>query len=137
MHKTRPPPLPDSCSLSRARGRRKSSIMSHASDTKTLLVPLPFSPSLSLFVSVWGGGVFLVRMHIYTIYRYLSHTMYYTLASPSYISWVHSSYAHKFLGSLPVTLSRTTLSSRSSSPSLSNSPSTWVTHTHAYLTRTR
>ena len=81
MHKTQPPPLLDSCSLSLS-----PTIFNFVARIrhKILVGPSPFlSISLSLFVSVWGGGVFLVRMHIYTIYRSLSHTMYDTLASPS------------------------------------------------------
>ena len=82
MHKTRPPPLPDSCSLSLT---LSPTIFNSVARTqhKNLVGPSPsLYISLSLFVCVGGGG-FLVRMHIYTIYRSLSHTMYDTLASPS------------------------------------------------------
>ena len=87
MHKTRPPPLPDSCSLSLSLTLSPTIFNSVARIRhKNLVGPSPFlSISLPLFLVCVcvGGGVFLVRMHIYTIYRSLSHTMYDTLASPS------------------------------------------------------
>ena len=91
MHKTRPPPLPDSCSLSFSLSPTIFNSVARIRH-KNLVGPSPFlslslslSPSLSVCVCVCvcGGGVFLVRIHIYTIYRSLSHTMYDTLASPS------------------------------------------------------
>ena len=87
MHKTRPPPLPDSCSLSLsltifnsvARIRHKNLV----GPSIFLSISLSLSIYVSLSLCVCGGGVFLVRIHIYIIYRSLSHTMYDTLASPS------------------------------------------------------
>ena len=81
MHRTRPPPLPDSCSLSLSLSPTIFNSVTRIQHTN-LVDPSPsLSIPLSLFVCV--GGVFLVRMHTYTIYRSLSHTMYDTLASPS------------------------------------------------------
>ena len=135
MHKTRPPPLSDSYSLSLSLSRRQSSILSHASNTQTLLVPLAFSPSLSLSLCVCVGGSFQFAC-IYTPSIGLSRTLCMILQSKLDI-----------LGALivrtqiPWLVARNSLTHHSVvselSPSLSNSPSTWVTHTHAYLTRTR
>ena len=99
-----------------------------------LVGPLSFSPSLSLCVCAWGG-VFLVRMHIYSIYRSLSHTMYDSLVQARYLGCTHRTHTNS-LAHCPK-LSHTPLYRLEAPPSLSNAPSTWVTHTHAYLTRTR
>ena len=61
-----------------------------------LVGPSPFlSISLSLFVCVRvGGGVFLVRMHIYSIYRYLSHTTYNSLVQAKYLGCTHCTHTN-------------------------------------------
>ena len=79
MHKARPPPLPDSCSLSLVDNLQFCRM--HPTQTPCW--------SLSLSLCVWGGGVFLVRMHIYSIYRSLLHTMYDSLVQAKYLGCTH------------------------------------------------
>ena len=50
--------------------------------------------SLSLSLSLCVGGVFLVRMHIYSIYRSLSHTMYDSLVQARYLGCTHRTHTN-------------------------------------------
>ena len=60
-----------------------------------LVGPSPsLSISLSLCVCVGGGGVFLVRMHIYSIYRSLSHAMYDYLVQAKYLGCTHHTHTN-------------------------------------------
>ena len=95
MQKMRPPPLLDSCSLSLSLSLSQTIFNSVARiQHKNLVGPLSFSPSLSLFVCVRGGGVFLVRLHIYSIYRSLSHTMYDSLVQARYLGCTHRTHTN-------------------------------------------
>ena len=95
MHKTRPPPLLDSCSLSLSLflslSPRIFNSVARIQHTN-LFGP---SPSLSLYLSLSVcGGVFLVRMHIYSIYRSLSHTMYDSLVQARYLGCTHRTHTN-------------------------------------------
>ena len=50
--------------------------------------------SISLSLCVCVGGVFLVRMHIYSIYRSLSHTMYDSLVQARYLGCTHRTHTN-------------------------------------------
>ena len=56
----------------------------------SLSLSLHLSPSLC----VWGGGVFLVCMHIYSIYRSLPHTMYDSLVQAKYLGCTHRTHTY-------------------------------------------
>ena len=84
MHKTRPPPLPDSSSLSLS----PTILNCVARNQQTALVDP--SPTLSLCVCVWGGlSSSHAYMHIYSIDRSLLHTMYDSLGQAKYLGWTH------------------------------------------------